>query len=113
MSSVNHAKIVLAALAIGAALTACSTSATSSSDDATYLESLKGEDIAMSDDKLVDLGREVCDAIEGGKNLISLAMELQSENDALSPRQAGSVVGAATATYCVDFVRDKLIDNPK
>lgn len=113
MSSVNHAKIVLAALAIGAALTACSTSATSSSDDATYLESLKGEDIAMSDDKLVDLGREVCDAIEGGKNLLALALELQSENDALSGRKAGSVVGAATATYCVDFVRDKLIDNPK
>lgn len=110
MSPVNRTRTILAALAIGAALTACSTSTGPSSEDTTYLEALKDQNISLSDDALIDLGHKACDDLKGGENMIGLGMKLDRENDDLDAGQAGAVLGASMGTYCVDFTADTFKD---
>lgn len=112
MRKTHHiAAVVLAAAAL--TITACSTGgdfadAVRGNEEDLYLQTLTEELGFPESDRaeLVELGQNACTHLRDGGNMISAGFRVvDASNGKYDASEAGSIVGASLATYCVDYAQ--------
>jgi hypothetical protein len=93
----------IAALAL---LTGCAATPSGPSPadiDKIYLTQYREHFPGGTDEAAIRIGHSVCDAYRAGTSFIGEVAYIRSANPSITAGQAGSLIGASTASYCPEF----------
>ena len=73
--------------------------------DIAFVTVLENEGIfkSASDDSVIELGHDVCGAVDRGSDLADVARVFLRHGSSLTPRKAGFFVGASITAYCPEY----------
>lgn len=104
-------KIIAGTVLAALALTGCGSDGPSQAEMERALVEVINEEIpetvSVPDQDIIDLGESICDRLDAGENILSVAYS--GVEAGFEPRQAGFIVGASVGALCPEH--EDLVEN--